>query len=67
MRKQFKYTVLILLVCSLFVSIAVFAITRSTQTEICSVAEEQTENIKSLDGSLLWESLSRQFVSSVHQ
>jgi len=65
MRKQSLLTVFFLAACILAVAVAAFGFTRNNTTDICSAAEEQTENIKPLNGQMLWESLSRQFVSSV--
>lgn len=65
MRKQSLFTVLIFAACSMALLVAVYSFTRTCTTEICNVAEEQTEEVKPLDGKILWESLSSQFVSTV--
>ena len=64
MRKQSLFTVLMFAACTALL-VAVYSVTRTNTTEICNVAEEQTEDIKPLGGRMLWESLSSQFVSTV--
>lgn len=65
MRKQSLFTVLIIAACSVAVLMAVYSFTRTTTTEICKTADEQTEDLNPLSGQMLWESLTQQFVSSV--
>lgn len=67
MRKLFSFTALIITVCSLVALAAVFSFTRTVDQDICTAVEEQSEKIERVNGNMLWESLSNQFVSSVHR
>jgi hypothetical protein len=65
MRKLFPLTALLITVCSLATIATVFSATCSVQKDVCNAVEEEAEKIERIDGNMLWESLSSQFVSSV--
>ena len=67
MRKSYRNIAFVVTVCSLTLLIALYSYSRTVNNAICSATEEQVEKIKPLDGKMLWESLSSQFVSSLHQ
>ena len=66
MRKLFSFTALLITVCSLVVLTTIFSFTCTLNNDLCTAVDEQAEKIERIDGNLLWESLSSQFVSSVH-
>lgn len=66
MRKLFSFTALIITVCSLVALLAMYSFTNTVNKDLCTAVDEQAEKVERVDGNLLWESLSSQFVSSVH-
>ena len=45
---------------------AMYSFANTVNNDVCTAVDEQAEKIERVDGNLLWESLSSQFVSSVH-
>lgn len=66
MRKRFIPHALIVTVCCLAAMLATIIYLKQSSNAICQATRECPVQAESAGGEMLWESLSRQFVSSVH-
>jgi uncharacterized protein YpmB len=66
MRSQFINHALVITVCTLAVVLAAIFYFQKSGNDICKAAQQQPQRIENIGGALLWESLSSQFTSAVH-